>query len=63
MTPYAPTLLACCAAGRTSHGVIDLKNVSIVGWNDKYDKTNNNHYLDINLILNQTSKAGGIDGV
>ena len=29
MTPYAPTLLACCAAGRTSHGVIDLNHVDL----------------------------------
>ena len=29
MTPYAPTLLACCAAGRTSHGVIDFNHVDL----------------------------------
>ena len=29
MTPYFPTLLACCAAGRTSHGVIDLNHVDL----------------------------------
>ena len=29
VSPYRNTLLACCAAGRTSHGVIDLNHVDL----------------------------------